>query len=376
MSCFTCNGPKPKDCLSCPPKNNLPQGAKEFKLTDGVCKVTCVNEKYYHHLDREECIQCHFSCLKCKGPTENDCLPYNCIEFYSWNEAYELCTPVCGLNKYYEPFIKECTGCPVLEQCSVCGPSRNQCLDAVYCNEGFEWDEINPFTCKIKLTLAKLVDLGLNPNKQYFQLLEEIQEEQDESEVTGDLGSYNENDVVLFPEEKTLIFENSVKIECESDNCGISYKDPLTKNIIPLNKEKGQELTLPADVEIIIEKETSIIFQEKAKTLERKVEAGTEEVKPTSGAQNLYQKDDIVEFKNEKTEVVFKYETVFEFKYDSSLIHGIKTTAKPGQKFTFDKSASIKFLNEPEMGDILSNSVKYEKIGEKDIDLTVVKANS
>merc|ERR1711957_474806 len=135
-------------------------------------------------------------------------------------------------------------------------------------------------------------------------------------------------------EEKTLIFENSVKIECESDNCGISYKDPLTKNIIPLNKEKGQELTLPADVEIIIEKETSIIFQEKAKTLERKVEAGTEEVKPTSGAQNLYQKDDIVEFKNEKTEVVFKYETVFEFKYDSSLIHGIKTTAKPGQKFT------------------------------------------
>lgn len=30
ISCFTCNGEGPENCLTCPPEDNLPMGATEF----------------------------------------------------------------------------------------------------------------------------------------------------------------------------------------------------------------------------------------------------------------------------------------------------------------------------------------------------------
>ena len=340
-----------------------------------MCLVTCVTENYYHHEKIEKCVACHESCLRCKGSNTTDCVPNACVAFYEWNEKYNLCTQVCSKNKYYEPAKEKCESCPLLEQCSLCGPSRNQCLNEESCNEGFEWDLENPNSCKIKLTLAALEDMGLNPNKQYFQMdtSEEESAVEETAAVVGDQNAYKEGDYLELEEEKTLIFETAVKISFQSDACQLSYTDPLTSNEVPFEKSIDEEMTLPEQVENIFQPGCTIQFLQEVATIERAKEEGIQE-ETVSTEPVQYEKDDVVEFLNEQTEVRYKYDTKVEYKYTKSLLDGIETTFTPEQQTTYDKNSSIRFYDEPKNGDIETNLLEFIKKGDEEIKVNVIKS--
>jgi len=132
-----------------------------------------------------------------------------------------MCTPTCSQGKYYEPEVYKCAQCPQMEQCAICGPSRTQCLNSDSCNEGFEWDDENPHTCKMLLTEDVLAGLGLNPNKQYFEMTDTGEQEAAliTEEISGEKSSYKKDDILPINAVKTVIFETGIKIKFMQDGC-------------------------------------------------------------------------------------------------------------------------------------------------------------
>jgi hypothetical protein len=309
VSCFTCDGPSKNHCLSCPPQNRIPKGAVELTQKDGMCVIICNQHGWYHHVDEEICSECHKSCFKCDGGTAQECRPLGCNAGYQWNPSISLCTEVCSEGKYYDIDMQKCMACPFLEECSRCGPGRKDCPDEDSCNEGFEWDPKKAFTCKVKINAAALEELGLNPDKQYFELEEtEAEVEEPVDQVSGDQKNYKEGDMLTFAVEKTITYDAGLKLKFRSD-CLVSYKNPVTKKMRELDQKADDELTLPADVEITFPPECAITFLNDVNTIEREQQEGLEKEVIIVEEPILYLQGDTLEFLDAQTELVFKVET-------------------------------------------------------------------
>lgn len=76
----------------------------DFFLYQDVCHQSCPNHFY---ADAGQCVPCHEDCLKCSGPSEDDCdlcADTSSVLYDGW------CLDECPTGTYYEKEIKECKG--------------------------------------------------------------------------------------------------------------------------------------------------------------------------------------------------------------------------------------------------------------------------
>jgi hypothetical protein len=289
-----------------------------------------------------------------------------------------MCTPVCSQNKYYDTNLEKCEKCPILESCTLCGPGKNDCFSEESCNDGYEWDLVNPNKCKVKLTMDSLKDLGLNPNKKYFQAEPEPEpaQESQAAAVAGDKKAYSKNDVVKFQEEKTIIFETPVKVNFIGNPCDIVYTDPVSETDIAMTKNelvKGEEMVLPGQVEIKFTFGCRVEFLENVATLEREVEENLEVEVVSLSEPADYLFNDILEFNNDTTKLQFVFDTLVVFKSKKQLASGPDVSYKAGEEVVFNKNESIRFKNESKKSDeVVTNRLQFLT----DANVNVVKAQA
>lgn len=335
--------------------------------------VKCQASNFFHHLEKELCEPCDKSCFKCSGRLIKDCLENSCTAGYQWNKSGQLCSLACSQGKYYEVASEKCALCPVLEECSICGPGKYDCASEESCHEGYEWDITKPNTCKLKLTMENLEDLGLNPNKKYFQAAppEEPVIVNDENAEAGDTGKVREGETVSVAEEKTVIYQNDVAISVEND-CTITYINPSNKMKIVLEQKAGDKVTLPANVETTMGVGCDVTFETAVATVERKPNEGLEKKEVKTEEPVTYEKDDIVEFLGESTEIQFIFDTKVEFRSKASLVKGNNISYRKDQLASFKVGASIRFLEPTKIGEFVhSNRIQYQVAAE----VNVTKAN-
>ncbi|XP_069157214.1 extracellular matrix organizing protein FRAS1 [Procambarus clarkii] len=94
--CETCPADGSK-CLTCPPTKHL---------LYGKCVNKCPNMFYAETSANGECQECHWTCERCLGPSEADCLTCGSNMFREGNKCLAQCSPG------HYPAGKECRACP------------------------------------------------------------------------------------------------------------------------------------------------------------------------------------------------------------------------------------------------------------------------
>jgi hypothetical protein len=190
LSCATCNGFGPKNCLTCPTNSELlsdnscsliyyqywNSGTSSFKPCHITCK-TCTGQSStdclecrsplailsnsrsclcpygtFMKLTTGYCDPCHSSCQRCTGPGSNECS--QCHNSAKWDSSYRTCTcdgdRTMGPNSICSFCDKTCLTCLdnstyYLDSCLTCksnaalennSPAPNRCV----CNDGYYLD--------------------------------------------------------------------------------------------------------------------------------------------------------------------------------------------------------------------------------------------
>ncbi|KAL4473928.1 hypothetical protein ABPG74_022792 [Tetrahymena malaccensis] len=115
--------PCPTPCLECNSSGNC------LSCLDGYvylkdkfqCLLNCPTNNYYLDQSTKTCLNCHFSCLSCTGPTQYDCI--NCID-----------------EMYYDNSLNICNFCDGL--CQTCRASTN--YDCIQCSQDVALFQPNP----------------------------------------------------------------------------------------------------------------------------------------------------------------------------------------------------------------------------------------
>ena len=132
LTCLTCFGTEPNQCMSCP------QGAI---LHDNSCIQDCPSHTFFNG---SGCQHCHASCASCAGPAEDNCdscSPGDILDHFR-------CIPSCPPGSFLSQREKECIACPLhclncsnTTKCKVCEegylllPTNQSCVS--HCPKGF-----------------------------------------------------------------------------------------------------------------------------------------------------------------------------------------------------------------------------------------------
>ncbi|EWS75296.1 transmembrane protein, putative (macronuclear) [Tetrahymena thermophila SB210] len=180
--------PCPKPCLECNSNGNCLSCLNGYLyLKDKQqCLTSCPTNNYYLDISTNTCLNCHYSCLSCSGPTQYDCINcidgmyydnqlnvcdycnslcqtciqstnYDCIQcsqdvtLFQPASDIKICTVQCDeypgyfLEQYTDQqslqVVSTCSKCA--ENCLSCYSSQNgcyQCSDGFYLNENYECD--------------------------------------------------------------------------------------------------------------------------------------------------------------------------------------------------------------------------------------------
>lgn len=142
-TCASCLGPDPDQCLSCPSyRLSSITGSYEGKQ---LYKCYCDDSKY--ESSTGECLSCHKTCKKCKGPSEFDCLDCKtgsslvassgvnkceCMNYFTRDTTTLECTPQptstkCNLSQFYDLSLAACAECDI--SCNTCiGGKFDECI--------------------------------------------------------------------------------------------------------------------------------------------------------------------------------------------------------------------------------------------------------
>jgi len=124
LYCKTCDGPSISNCLSCIPSLFL-----QYSPGSSTCESRCPDGNYSDYL-LNTCPPCNSSCVKCSGPTSNDCLSCEVDKFLLvWNGS-STCVSECP-STHYTDLDRMCQTCD--SSCLTCnGSTTKNCLSCTY----------------------------------------------------------------------------------------------------------------------------------------------------------------------------------------------------------------------------------------------------
>ena len=120
--CVTCDGPAESNCLSC-----SKMGEQLLYFESGHCVTTCLSGRYKDN-DSWSCFQCADGCLRCFGPSQEECT--ECQDGFFLDG--QKCMQNCPSHTLSDDMNRKCVPC--YEECDTCNQTVSHCLT---CKPGF-----------------------------------------------------------------------------------------------------------------------------------------------------------------------------------------------------------------------------------------------